>query len=102
MENMARALQPDIMGYIGFIIFALVIYLIGWWLSKQKIDHGFELDGKDIRRWGRNIATCIIALTLLAGGYRVLTYSAVNRMPRSDVDGSAVYDKMNQNAQPNR
>jgi uncharacterized membrane protein YedE/YeeE len=100
MENMTRALQPELMTYIGFIILALAVYLAGWWLGKLNINNGFELDGKNFRRWGRNVALFVVLFTLFVAAYRVATYSAVNRVPRSDVDGSAVYDTMRKNAEP--
>lgn len=102
MEGMIRALQPDIMGYVGLLTAALVVF-VGFMYAASKLVStrtGTEEQARSTRRIGRNIALALVALTLLAAVYRVATYSAVNRVPRNDVDGSAVYDRMKQNAEP--
>ncbi len=104
MENMTRALQPDLMAYIGTLIFILLAYITFRMFVRAAVNSkDVDLDeaaATRLRKLARNIALGIVILTLLSAVFRVMTYSAVNRMPRSDVDGSAVYDTMRKNAKP--
>lgn len=101
MENMIRALQPDLMGYSSALLFALLFFVImGYFAQNAKKVDADENDVamlSGVRRYGTII---IVVLTLLFAAYRVAVYSSVNRVPRNDADGSAVYDRMERNANP--
>lgn len=99
MEGMLRALQPDIMAYVGALMFALVFYVLSKYFARKAI--ALDESESDVRSTSRVInwiVLMIVIITLITAVFRIATYASVNRMPRNDVEGSAVYDRMNENA----
>jgi len=100
MESLIRALQPSFMAYATLLILAIVVYVFGNFFVGKISDNESGVEKAFLRKVVRYIAVGVVLLTLVIAAFRVLTYASVNRVPRSDVDGSAVYDRMDRNAEP--
>ena len=103
MESMIRALQPDLMAYTTALIVALIVYLVAKYIAGKALKNGASEEDVALGRTSaRYIVIIIIILTVIAGAFRIMNFSAVNRVPRSDVNGSTVYERMNENAEPTK
>jgi hypothetical protein len=86
-----RSLQAEIMGVAG----ALVAILVVWLVVRAIIGRGAAGGTQTrVRRWADRGAS-LLALVIVGGMlWHVMTVAAVNRLPRQDVDGSPVYERM--------
>ena len=79
------------MGLVGALLGILVI----WAVVRAIIARGAAgVMQTRLRAWTDRCAS-LVALVIVGGMlWHVITVAAVNRMPRQDVDGSAVYERM--------
>ena len=89
--GLLRSLQAEIMGVAG----ALVAILVVWVVVRAIIGRGGAgVTQTRLRTWadrGASLLTLVIVGGML---WHVMTVAAVNRLPRQDVDGSPVYERM--------
>jgi hypothetical protein len=89
--GLLRSLQADIMGVVGALLAILVIWLI----VRSAIGRGPSGVARTRLRgwadWGASLFALIIVGGML---WHVITVTAVNRLPRQDVDGSPVSERM--------
>lgn len=90
--GLVRSLQAEIMGLAG----ALLLILATWLVVRSIITRsatGAAAQAR-LRAWS-NRGACVLALVIVGGMlWHVMTVVAVNRLPRQDVDGSPVYERM--------
>jgi hypothetical protein len=89
--GLLRSLQAEIMGLAG----ALLVILVVWLVVRSIIGRGAAGVTKTrLRAWADRGAS-VLALVIVGGMlWHVMTVAAVNRLPRQDVDGSPVYERM--------
>jgi hypothetical protein len=89
--GLARSLQAEIIGTAGALLLILVIWLV------VRVMIGRSTTGAAqarFRGWTDRGAS-LIALVIIGGMlWHVFTVAAANRLPRQDVDRSAVYERM--------
>jgi hypothetical protein len=87
----ARSLQPEIVGLVGALLLILVI-----WLGIRSVIKRTAAAVAQMRLRGwTDRGACVVALVLIAGTmWHVMTVATINRLPRQDVDGSLVYQRM--------
>lgn len=99
MTGLVRGLQADITTIIAVMLAIIFFYVVGRYLA------GKLTNGED-RRAARstvNVAAVIsLAAIVLVFGWRSATYTTSMRIPRADIDGRAVYHRMNETLQPTR
>jgi len=84
--GLLRSLQAEIMELVGALLAILVIWLI--------VRGVVGVAQTRFRAWADRGAS-LLALVIVGGMlWHVITVATVNRMPRQDVDGSAVYERM--------
>jgi hypothetical protein len=87
----ARSLQPEIVGLVGALLLILVIWLGIRSVIKRTAAAVAQMR---LRTW-TDRGACVAALVLIGGMmWHVITVAAINRLPRLDVDGSPVYERM--------
>ena len=101
-QGLLQQLQPSIMTLFGALLtIAVVVWLIRRSFAKAQAEGGItKEEAVSIRRntnWG--VSTLVI-LILIVFAWHTVTTVAINRMPHSELDGSAVYDQMQKNIQP--
>jgi hypothetical protein len=89
--GLARSLQPEIVELVGALLLILVI-----WLGIRSIIKRTAAAGAQVRlRMWTNRGAGVLALVLIGGMmWHVIAVAAINRLPRQDVDGSPVYERM--------
>ena len=89
--GLLRSLQAEIMGLVG----ALLAILIIWLVVRSIIGRGVaSVTQIRLRAWADRGAS-LLALVIVAGMlWHVVTVATANRLPRQDVDGSPVYERM--------
>ena len=88
--GLLRSLQAEIMGLVG----ALLLILVIWLLVRAMIGRGAAGVTRTRRAWTDRCAS-LLALVLIGGMlWHVMTVVSANRLPRQDVDGSPVYERM--------
>jgi energy-converting hydrogenase Eha subunit B len=89
--GLLRSLQAEIVGVAG----ALVAILVVWLVVRAIIGRGAAgVTQTRLRTWADRGAS-LLALVIVGGMlWHVMTVTAVNRLPRQDVDGSPVYERM--------
>lgn len=91
-EGFLRTLQPDIGGVLGSMLFMLIFWVIvSMVINRTRDDNPEAKSHQRILNWG--VAAVVIAILVLTI-YGALGRMAANRIPRSDVDKSAVYERM--------
>lgn len=98
-EGLLRALQGDIMAFIGlFFLLLLIVWSIGRVVNKL-IETGNMTgdEAKKIFKWRRGIFIFFVLLAIIVLTLRAVVFISVNRIPRADVDKSSVYEQMNSN-----
>jgi hypothetical protein len=86
-----RSLQAEITGMIGALLFILVIWLV----IRSAIGRGAAGVARTRLRGWADRGASLLALMAVGGMlWHVITVAAVNRLPRQDVDGSPVYERM--------
>ena len=89
--GLLRSLQAEIVGLVG----ALLVVLVIWLVVRSIIGRGVaSVAQMRLRAWTDRGAS-MLALAI-AGGllWHVITVATANRLPRQDVDGSPVYERM--------
>jgi energy-converting hydrogenase Eha subunit B len=89
--GLLRSLQAEIMGVAG----ALVAILVVWLVVRAIIGRGAAgVTQTRLRAWTDRCAS-LLALVIVGGMlWHVVTVATANRLPRQDVDGSPVYERM--------
>ena len=89
--GLLRSLQAEIMGLIGALLVILGIWLVVRWIIGRGVAGAAQTR---LRAWAGRGAS-LLALVIVGGMlWHVITVAAVNRLPRQDVDGSPVYERM--------
>jgi NADH:ubiquinone oxidoreductase subunit 6 (subunit J) len=87
-----RSLQAEIIGLVGALLLILAIWLVIRSIIARSAT-GVPAQAR-LRAWS-NRGACVLALVIVGGMlWHVMIVAAVNRLPRQDVDGSAVYERM--------
>ena len=89
--GLARSLQPEIVELVGALLLILVI-----WLGTRSVikRNAAAVAQVQLRMW-TDRGACVLALVLIGGMmWHVIAVAAINRLPRQDVDGSPVYERM--------
>jgi hypothetical protein len=86
-----RSLQAEIIGLAG----ALLAVLVVWLVVRAMIGRGAAgVARMRVRAWAGRGAS-LLALAIVGGMlWHVVTVATANRLPRQDVDGSPVYERM--------
>ena len=89
--GLLRSVQAEIMGVIG----GLLVVLVVWLVVRSIIGRSARgIAATRIRAWADRGAS-VLALVIVGGMlWHVITVASVNRLPRQDVDGSPVYERM--------
>jgi hypothetical protein len=89
--GLLRSLQAEIIGLAG----ALLLILVVWLVVRSVIGRGTSgVAQTRLRAWADRGAS-MLALAIVGGVlWHVVTVAAANRLPRQDVDGSPVYERM--------
>jgi uncharacterized membrane protein YjgN (DUF898 family) len=89
--GLLRSVQAEITGLVGALLAILVIWLV----VRSVIGRGAAGVART-RLWGwADRVASLLALVIVGGMlWHVITVAAVNRLPRQDVDGSPVYERM--------
>jgi NADH:ubiquinone oxidoreductase subunit 6 (subunit J) len=90
--GLVRSLQAEIIGLVGALLLILAIWLVVRSIIMRSAT-GVAAQAR-LRAWS-NRGACVLALVIVGGMlWHVMTVVAVNRLPRQDVDGSPVYERM--------
>ena len=89
--GLVRSLQAEIMGLVG----ALLLILVIWLVVRSIVGRGAAgVARARLRAWTDRGAS-LLALVIVGGMlWHVITVATANRLPRQDVDGSPVYERM--------
>ena len=89
--GLVRSLQAEIVGSVGALLLILVIWLVVRSVIGRSATGAAQAR---LRAW-TNRGASVLALFIVGGMlWHVITVAAVNRLPRQDVDGSPVYERM--------
>ena len=89
--GLLRSLQAEIMGLVG----ALLVILVVWLVVRSVIGRGPSGVGRTRLRGWADRGASLLALIIVGGMlWHVVTVATANRLPRQDVDGSPVYERM--------
>ena len=89
--GLLRSLQAEIVGLVGALLLVLVIRLV----VRSLIGRGVaSVAQMRLRAWTDRGAS-LLALAIVGGMlWHVIAVATANRLPRQDVDGSPVYERM--------
>ena len=89
--GLLRSIQAEIMGLVGALLAILVIWLV----VRSVIGRGAAGVART-RLWGwADRGASLLALVIVGGMlWHFITVATANRLPRQDVDGSPVYDRV--------
>jgi hypothetical protein len=89
--GLLRSLQAEIMVVAG----ALVAILVVWLVVRAIIGRGAAGVTQTRLRAGTDRCASLLALVIVGGMlWHVVAVATANRLPRQDVDGSPVYERM--------
>jgi hypothetical protein len=89
--GLLRSLQAEIMGVAG----ALVAILIVWLVVRAIIGRGAAgVTQTRLRAWTDRCASLLVLVIVGGMLWHVIAIATANRLPRQDVDGSPVYERM--------
>jgi uncharacterized membrane protein YjgN (DUF898 family) len=89
--GLLRSLQTEIVGLVGALLLVLAIWLVARSIIALSVASVAQMR---LRAWADRGAS-LLALIVVGGMlWHVITVAAVNRLPRQDVDGSPVYERM--------
>ena len=92
LVGLLRSLQAEASGVIGLALVLLIIYLIVRWACNNR---NIEPDDRTtILRTARRILIAILVIGIVIFVFIGLGRIEANRMPRSDVDKTGVYQQM--------
>jgi len=99
-EGFFRALQGDIWSTVWVLICVTVgFFLFRFFVKKANADRSNdEPMMREARKWSRIALLFVIALQLSILAFKAGSYAMANRMLRSDVDKSGVYEQMDSTA----
>jgi hypothetical protein len=87
--GLARSLQPEIMGSAGGLLAILIA-----WLAIRFSTRGAGVAQAQLCKW-TNRGASVLAIAIVGGMlWQVFLVASANRLPRQDVDGSPVYERM--------
>jgi hypothetical protein len=101
-EGLLRQLLPSAVGLVGFIVFVLVVL----WVFRSFAAKAQTADGLSVEEteysvgWAGWTARVLIVLAGVAFIWNAISVVTANRTPRSDLDGTAVYEQMKKNIKP--
>lgn len=102
-EGLMRALQPQAFALVGIIVAILVtlfrVKALGRALMMEDTTVG---EFSSWKRVANQVAGLVIVIVLVGFIFQAATQTFSLRVPRSDVDGSGVYQQMENVAQPRR
>jgi hypothetical protein len=89
--GLLRSVQAEIMGLVGALLAILVIWLV----VRSVIERGAAgVAHTRLRGWADRGAS-LVALAIMGGMlWHLVMVATANRLPRQDVDGSPVYERM--------
>ena len=89
--GLARSIQPEIIGSAG----GLLAILIAWLTIRSGAHHtGAGIARSQLYKW-TNRAASLLVIAIVGGMlWQVFLVASINRLPRQDVDRSAVYERM--------
>ena len=89
--GLLRSLQGEIIGLVGGLLLVLVV----WLAVRSVIGRGAAgVAQARLRAW-TDRGALLLAFVIVGGMlWHVMTVADVNRLPRQDVDGSPVYQRM--------
>ena len=92
-EGFFRAMQGDITGVVAVIVCSITTLIVYRTFLKgsRLLDDSVKARA---RKWSTILVCFVIAFALFCLGWKMVTVAASNRMPRSDVDKSGVYQQM--------
>ena len=89
--GLVRPLQAEIMGLVG----ALLLILVIWLVVRSSVGRGAAGVARPRLRAWTDRGASLLALVIVGGMlWHVITVATANRLPRQDVDGSPVYERM--------
>jgi hypothetical protein len=89
--GLLRSLQAEIMGLVGALLAILVIWLV----VRSVIGRGaVGVTQTRLRGWADRGASLLAFIVVGGMLWHVVTVATANRLPRQDVDGSPVYERM--------
>jgi hypothetical protein len=89
--GLLRSVQAEIMGLVG----ALLAILVVWLVVRSAIGRGAAGVAQTRPRGWADRSASLLALAIVGGMlWHVVTVATANRLPRQDVDGSPVYERM--------
>lgn len=102
VEGILRQLQPSIMALLGTLFFiAVLVWLVRRSLAKAQAEGGSTVEeAASVRRNTNWVAWTGVILIVIGFVWNALGIVVANRIPRADLDGTAVYDQMQKNIQP--
>jgi hypothetical protein len=90
-SGLARSLQPEFMRFVGALLLIFVVWLGIRLVIKRTAAAVAQVR---LRTW-TDRGACVLALILIGGlMWQVIAVVTINRLPRQDVDGSSVYQRM--------
>jgi hypothetical protein len=89
--GLARSLQPEIIGSTGGLLAILIAWLAIRWGARRA---GANVAQSQLYKW-TNRGASLLAIAVVGGMvWQVFLVASTNRLPRKDVDRSAVYERM--------
>ena len=89
--GLLRSLQAEIMELVAGLLVVLVVWLIVRSIIGRSVVGVAQMR---LRAWADR-GVSVLALVIVGGMvWHVLTVAAADRLPRQDVDGSPVYERM--------
>ena len=89
--GLVRSLQTEIVGLVGVLLLVLVLWLV----VRSIIGRGAAgVAQMRLRAWADRGASLLVLVIVGGMLWHVVTVATVNRLPRQDVDGSPVYERM--------
>jgi hypothetical protein len=89
--GLARSLQPGIVGSIGGLLAILIAWLAIRYSARRS---GASLAQAQLCKW-TNRGASLLAIAIVGGMlWQVFLVASAKRLPRQDVEGSPVYERM--------
>jgi hypothetical protein len=89
--GLLRSVQAEIMGLVGALLAILVIWLV----VRSVIERGAAGVARTRLRGWADRGASLVALAIMGGMlWHLVMVATANRLPRQDVDGSPVYERM--------
>lgn len=95
VEGLARSLQGSIMVLVGvLVVIAICVAIVLHLIKKAEEDHLDSDEAATGRRWtwGAGVSVALLSVGIFV--WYAVAVASTNRMPRSDIDKSPVYEQM--------